>query len=91
MQGIAYRRGGQVVATALRPHIQDLNALKPAWHLLDWKDYHYNIEPWGRMASMLTSRGCMMGCSFCSHRQFCETCERQRDGEQRLVRRTTND
>jgi anaerobic magnesium-protoporphyrin IX monomethyl ester cyclase len=70
VQGIAFVKDGQVVATPLRPHIADLNAIKPAWHLLEWDDYHYNIEPWGRMASMLTSRGCMMGCSFCSHRQF---------------------
>lgn len=68
--GVAYLKDGQPVATPLRAHVPDLDRLKPAWHLLDWKDYHYNIEPWGRMASMLTSRGCMMGCSFCSHRQF---------------------
>ncbi|HSN14000.1 MAG TPA: radical SAM protein [Anaeromyxobacteraceae bacterium] len=81
VKGIAFVRDGRVVATPLRPHIADLNALKPAWHLLDWKDYHYNIEPWGRMASMLTSRGCMMGCSFCSHRQFWRGDWRARDPE----------
>ncbi len=70
IEGIAFLRDGETVATPLRAHIEDLDTLKPAWHLLDWDDYHYTIEPWGRMASMLTSRGCMMGCSFCSHRQF---------------------
>lgn len=70
VQGLAFLRDGELVTTPLRPHVADLDALRPAWHLLDWKDYHYNIEPWGRMASMLTSRGCMMACSFCSHRQF---------------------
>ena len=70
VEGLAFQREGQVVTTPLRQHIPDLNLHRPAWHLLDWKDYHYNIEPWGRMASMLTSRGCMMSCSFCSHRQF---------------------
>lgn len=68
--GIAYLDGDEVIATKMRPHIADLDTLYPAWDLLDWNDYHYNIEPYGRMASMLTSRGCMMGCSFCSHRQF---------------------
>ncbi len=68
--GIAYRADGVPTATAVRPHIADLDAILPAWDLVDWSAYHYNIEPWGRMASMLTSRGCMMGCSFCSHRQF---------------------
>jgi anaerobic magnesium-protoporphyrin IX monomethyl ester cyclase len=70
VEGIAYRRAGGIHATPLRAHIPDLNVIRPAWHRLDWKDYHYNIEPFGRMAAMLTSRGCMMGCSFCSHRQF---------------------
>lgn len=70
VRGIAYVRDGDIIATAMRPHIQDLDELRPAWDLLDWDAYHYNIEPWGRMASILTSRGCMMGCSFCSHRQF---------------------
>jgi anaerobic magnesium-protoporphyrin IX monomethyl ester cyclase len=54
----------------MRQHIQDLDTLDVAWHLLDWEDYHYNVEPWGRMASVLTSRGCMMGCSFCAQRLF---------------------
>lgn len=71
VRGIAYRSAdGSIATTPMRQHIEDLDAIKPAWHLLDWPTYHYNIEPYGRMASMLTSRGCMMGCSFCSHRQF---------------------
>ncbi|HEX9052845.1 MAG TPA: radical SAM protein [Anaeromyxobacter sp.] len=81
VEGLAFLRGGRVIVTPLRAHIADLNALRPAWHLLDWKDYHYNIEPWGRMASMLTSRGCVMGCSFCSHRQFWRGDWRSRDPE----------
>jgi anaerobic magnesium-protoporphyrin IX monomethyl ester cyclase len=79
VEGIAYRDGPRVVATPLRPHIVDLDALTPAWHLLDWSLYHYNIEPWGRMASILTTRGCMMGCSFCSHRAFWRGDWRARD------------
>ena len=70
VQGLAFRKGAEIVATPMRPHIEDLDPVTPAWHLLDWDIYSYNIEPWGRMASILTSRGCMMGCSFCSHRQF---------------------
>jgi len=77
--GIAYRDGESIVTTPLRPHIADLDAFSAAWHLLDWEDYHYNIEPWGRMASILTTRGCMMGCSFCSHRAFWRGDWRARD------------
>jgi len=79
--GIAYRDEGSVVVTPMRPHIVDLDALSPAWHLLDWELYHYNIEPWGRMASVMTTRGCMMGCSFCSHRAFWRGDWRARDPE----------
>jgi len=68
--GIAFSRDGEVVSNPSRPHIGNLDTLEVAWHLLDWEDYHYNVEPWGRMASVLTSRGCMMGCSFCSQRLF---------------------
>lgn len=68
--GIAFLRDGAVVATAMRAHIADLDRVKPAWHLLDWDLYRYNVEPRGRMGAVLTSRGCMMACSFCSHRQF---------------------
>jgi anaerobic magnesium-protoporphyrin IX monomethyl ester cyclase len=80
VKGIAYRdESGEVVTTPMRPHIADLDTLSPAWHLLDWSLYHYNIEPWGRMASILTTRGCMMGCSFCSHRKFWRGDWRARD------------
>ena len=70
VRGIAFVRDGEIVATPQRPHIEDLDTLTPAWDALEWEDYHYNIDPWGRMASILTSRGCMMGCSFCSQRVF---------------------
>jgi anaerobic magnesium-protoporphyrin IX monomethyl ester cyclase len=70
VQGIAYREGDRVVATGRQPHIENLDTLKPAWHLLDWDDYQYLVEPYGRMASILTSRGCDMECAFCSQRMF---------------------
>lgn len=70
VKGIAFRRDDLVLVTEIRDHIADLDTVKPAWHLLDWSLYRYRIDPPGRMASILTSRGCMMGCSFCSHRAF---------------------
>lgn len=79
LDGIAYHNGVEPVVTKLRPHIDDLDTLSPAWHLLDWDDYHYNIAPYGRMASILTTRGCMMSCSFCSHRVFWRADWRARD------------
>ena len=70
VKGIAYRDGERVVTNSRQPHIVDLDSLTPAWHLLDWDDYQYHVEPFGRMASILTSRGCDMNCAFCSQRMF---------------------
>lgn len=70
VKGIAYIDEGKVVANERQTHIVELDALNPAWHLLDWDDYQYKITPTGRMASILTSRGCDMGCAFCSQRLF---------------------
>ena len=70
VRGVVYREGGKVVANEKQPHIVDLDSLSPAWHLLDWDDYRYAVEPGGRMASILTSRGCDMDCAFCSQRMF---------------------
>jgi len=79
VKGIVYRAGDDIVVNPLQPHIVDLDTLSPAWHLLDWDDYKYNIEPWGRMASVLTSRGCEMSCAFCSQRLFWRADWRSRD------------
>lgn len=70
VRGIAYLDGEQVVANERQPHITELDSLKPAWHLLDWNDYSYLVDPGGRMASILTSRGCDMSCAFCSQRMY---------------------
>lgn len=79
LAGLAWRESEKLQCNALRPHIMDLDSLEPAWHLLDWSDYRYHVEPYGRMASMLTTRGCMMSCSFCSHRVFWRKDWRARD------------
>ncbi len=85
VEGIAFMTDDTVVATPQRTHIEDLDSLEVAWHLLDWEDYHYNIEPYGRLASILTSRGCMMSCSFCAQRLFWRGQWRARSAENVLV------
>jgi anaerobic magnesium-protoporphyrin IX monomethyl ester cyclase len=70
VKGIAFRDGDKIVSNANQPHIVELDSLKPAWDLLDWNDYNYLVAPYGRMASILTSRGCDMDCAFCSQRLF---------------------
>jgi anaerobic magnesium-protoporphyrin IX monomethyl ester cyclase len=82
VKGIAYRDGETVVTNPQQPHIKDLDTLSPAWHLLDWEDYNYHVEPRGTMASILSSRGCDMVCAFCSQRLFWREEWRCRNPEQ---------
>ncbi len=77
--GLAFRRAAEVVTTAERPFIEDLDALKPAWDLLDWEDYTYFIFPGSRLAIVSSSRGCDRDCSFCSQRKFWKQSWRARD------------
>ena len=66
IDGIAYRDGGRIVETPKRRPIEDLDALPfPARHLLPMSEYML----FGRkqvLATMICSRGCPMGCSFCA-------------------------
>jgi anaerobic magnesium-protoporphyrin IX monomethyl ester cyclase len=65
LPSIAYREDGRVVANPLRPLIEDLDALPVPYR------YHYPDACLGvPVASILASRGCPRGCSFCSIRQF---------------------
>jgi anaerobic magnesium-protoporphyrin IX monomethyl ester cyclase len=77
--GIAFKNGGQVVRTAARPFIEDLDQHRPAWHLVDIERYfrsgqHFYTDIgsqfWGeKIAAVFTSRGCPWRCAFC-YNQF---------------------
>lgn len=84
VKGIAYLDGGTAACNAGRAQISDLDTLAPAWDLLRWDAYHYRVSPGGRMASILTSRGCEMHCSFCSQRLFWRGAWRARKPEKVL-------
>lgn len=70
VEGIAYRKAGQIMVTPERPFVHNLDNLTPAWDLLDWEDYTFYIYPGSRLAIISTSRGCMHGCKFCSQQKF---------------------
>ncbi len=69
--GLAYLKDGKAFATAVRPLIEDLDALPlPAYQLVDLSKYYLGITravSTAPAASVLTMRGCPYKCTFCSH------------------------
>lgn len=73
--GLAYKDAARVRINPLRPFIEDLDAYRPAWHLLNIETYlpkgrFFQTDGGsrlssGRIASILTSRGCPWRCSYC--------------------------
>ncbi len=65
--GIAFKEGDQILTTAPRPFLQDLDALPlPARHLLPMARY----QALGYPVSIITSRGCPNHCIFCLGRRM---------------------
>ncbi len=77
--GLAFRRDGRPAANGPRPFAGDLDALLPAWDLVDWELYRYRPSPEGRLAIASSARGCGQRCSFCSQQKFWERTWRGRD------------
>ncbi|MBN1844684.1 MAG: radical SAM protein [Sedimentisphaerales bacterium] len=65
--GLAFRRDGQVVRTADRPLLKDLDILPyPAWDLFPMEVYLANpIVGVGRDIDIISSRGCPFACAYC--------------------------
>lgn len=67
VRGIAYRRGGEIVKTPLRPLIEDLDTLPlPAYDLMPMGRYSPFGYLWPQSATLEHSRGCIDRCNFCS-------------------------
>ena len=79
IDGLCYRRSCEPVSNRARRLEQDLDALTPAWDLIDWPLYRYRPSPSGRLAIVSSSRGCGQRCSFCSQQRFWERTWRGRD------------
>jgi len=68
IDGIAFRRGRQPVATPPAAMIADLDALRVAWELIDPRRYGYYGGK--RAVVMQFSRGCPHLCNYCGQRGF---------------------
>ena len=70
IQGIAFHRNGDIVRSAPRPFIQDIDVLPlPAWGMLPGFPEAYSQSAMRShrypTASLITSRGCYGKCTFC--------------------------
>ena len=74
VRGISFRNNGNIISTPDQPLIKDLDSLPfPARELID-VEYHSiiagaNLAP-KKFTSLVSSRGCVFGCRFCSCTQF---------------------
>lgn len=73
IRGLSYLEGGKIVQTPVRPFLAELDRLPfPAWQLLDLDRYktdpRTHAGPGHKEIQILGTRGCPMGCTFCSSR-----------------------
>ena len=66
--GLAFRRNGIAIATPPAPMIQDLDAYRVGWELIDHARYSYYGGKRGVVVQF--SRGCPHLCSYCGQRGF---------------------
>lgn len=68
IQGIVWRREAEIVVNPSRPAIQNLDAYRPGWELLDWEKY--SMFGFKRAAGIQFSRGCPLTCVYCGQWMF---------------------
>ena len=68
VRGIAYRKGKEIIETPPAIMIQDLDAYRVGWELIDHRDYSYYGGK--RAVVMQFSRGCPHLCNYCGQRGF---------------------
>ena len=68
VDGITWRNGNQVIANRSRAPIQNLDAYRYGWELVDWP--LYRMFGFKRAAGLQFSRGCPLTCSYCGQWMF---------------------
>jgi len=66
IRGIYFKKGSQVTGEGFADRVDDLDKMPfPAYHLLEMESYLSRPDS-GRDAPIVSSRGCMFNCSFCT-------------------------
>ena len=68
VDGITWRNGNQIIANRSRAPIQNLDAYRLGWELVDWP--LYKMFGFNRAAGLQFSRGCPLTCSYCGQWMF---------------------
>jgi anaerobic magnesium-protoporphyrin IX monomethyl ester cyclase len=68
VDGITWRNGQEIVSNRSRTPIQDLDAYRPGWELVDWP--RYSMFGFTSAAGLQFSRGCTLTCSYCGQWMF---------------------
>lgn len=81
IDGLCYKNNGKIVIQPKKHFIKDLDKLPfPARHLLKLDSYTLLDDYGNRMVTLISSRGCPFGCTFCYKGLFGRT-YRQRSAE----------
>lgn len=73
LKGVTYQEQGKLVTTPPQEMIEDLDEIPfPDRSKLEIDDYHerYNFNSRKPFATILTSRGCPMSCTYCASPAF---------------------
>jgi anaerobic magnesium-protoporphyrin IX monomethyl ester cyclase len=68
VDGITWRNGNEIIVNRSRTSIQNLDAYRPGWELVDWP--RYSMFGFKNAAGLQFSRGCTLTCSYCGQWMF---------------------
>jgi len=71
VKGISYRENGNITVNEKRENIENLDSLPfPDWDMVDKEDFFNPLAKKEPIATVLSSRGCIGRCTFCTSPSF---------------------